>query len=169
MADASQARTDREHGGVSPLLFVGGIAIVAFVVALLAFRGGSGSSQNVATGGPVDTVDATSASPCGEGTPDPSYTLTTDSDPNPPKPQGATFHLTVRHDGKAVTGAKVCLGADMPAMQHAGVNKVAKEASGGRYDADLKFSMDGSWVGTVTVAEPGKPVVSIPLAIEVAP
>jgi hypothetical protein len=169
MATTGAPRSGREHGGVSPILIVGGLAIVAFVVAVLAFRGGSGSSQNVSSGGQTAaTADPASPGECGQGNPDPTYTVAMDSDPTPPRSQGATFHLTVRHNGTAVTGAKVCLAAEMPTMQHAGITKVAKEASGGRYDADLKFSMEGSWAATVTIAEPGKPVVSAPVVIEVA-
>jgi hypothetical protein len=169
MRKASGARTDAEHGGASALLLIGGIAVVAFVVALLVVRSGSGDSSKVSTGASVDTVAPTSAGPCGEGATDSSYTMTTDSDPSPPRSEGATFHLTVRHNGKAVTGAKVCVAADMPGMLHAGISTVATEASAGRYDTDIKFGMEGSWAGTVTVAEPGKPVVSIPLKVEVAP
>lgn len=143
--------------------------MVAFAVALLAVRSGSDDSSNVSSGDSIGTVAPPSAGPCGEGTPDASYTMTTESDPSPPRSEGATFHLTVRHNGKAVTGAKVCVAANMPGMQHAGISSVATEGSAGRYDTDLKFGMEGSWAGTVTVAEPGKPVVSIPLKVEVAP
>jgi hypothetical protein len=154
---------------VGPILIVAGVAVIAFVIALLAFRGGSKSSVDVATGGVTPgTSGAASAGLCGEGQPDPTYTLAVDSDPNPPRPEGTTFHLTVRHNGTPVTGAKVCLAANMPTMQHAGVSITSKEVSGGRYDAALKFSMEGSWEGTVTVAEPGKPVVSMPVTIQVA-
>jgi hypothetical protein len=169
MAKASAARTDTQHGGARPLLLIGGIAVMAFVVALLVVRSGSDDASNVSSGASVNTVAPASAGPCGEGAPDPSYTMTTESDPSPPRSEGATFHLTVRHNGKPVTGAKVCVTANMPGMLHAGINSVATEASAGRYDTDLKFSMDGSWAGTVTVAEPGMPVVSIPLKVEVAP
>jgi hypothetical protein len=169
LGKASRPRTDSERGGASPLLLIGGIAVVAFVVAILVVRSSSDGSSKVSSGASVDTVAPASAGPCGEGAPDPSYTMTTESDPNPPRSEGATFHLTVRHNGKAVTGAKVCVAANMPGMLHAGISSVATEASAGRYDTDLKFSMEGSWAGTVTVAEPGQPVVSIPLKVEVAP
>lgn len=158
-----------EHGGANPLLIIGGIAVVAFVVALLAFRGGSGGSRPVSTGASVDTVEAPAVGACGEGAPDPSYSVSTDSDPNPPRLDGTVFHLTVRHGGAAVTGAKVCVAANMPTMLHAGVSQTAKEVSGGRYDVQLSFSMDGSWAGTITIAQPGQPIVSVPLAIQVAP
>ena len=81
---------------------------------------------------------------------------------------GATLHFTVRHDGEAVIGAKVCITADMPGMQHPGVNKVAEEALGGRYDAGLKFGMAGAWAASVTIAEPRKPAVSVPARFQVS-
>jgi len=162
--------TDGEHGGVSPLLIVGGIAVVVLAAALLALRGGSSGSSNLATGGDsVDTVAPASAGPCGEGTPDSSYSLIADSDPSPPRPPSTTVHLNVQHDGKAVTGAKVCVAVDMPTMVHAGISQTAKETSRGRYDVDLKFSMEGSWAGTITILQPGQPTVSIPLTLDVAP
>lgn len=110
--------------------------------------------------------DAGSA--CGLGQPDPAYTVDFDADPNPPRLEGATLHLTVRRNGRTITGAKVCLAADMPDMQHPGITKVAKEISGGRYDAELKFGMGGAWAMAVTVAEPGQPVVYVRLKVEVS-
>ena len=89
------------------------------------------------------------------------------SDPDPPRAEGTTFHLTVRQDGRAVTGAKVCVAADMPDMQHPGVNTVARESAPGSYDADLDFPMTGAWAGSVTIAEPGKAAVSMALSVEV--
>jgi copper transport protein len=104
---------------------------------------------------------------CGEGKPDPTYSLLTESSPDPPRSEGTTFRLTVRQEGRVVSGARVCVSADMPGMQHPGASTVAREASAGRYDADLKFGMTGAWAATVTVAEPGKPVVAVPMAFEV--
>ena len=117
------------------------------------------------TATPAAGADAAGA--CGDGQPDPAYTVTVDPEPNPPKLEATTLHLTVRRDGRAVTGAKVCVAADMPDMQHPGVNKVAKEASGGRYDAELKFGMGGAWAGSVTVAEPGRAPALITFKLQV--
>ena len=88
---------------------------------------------------------------------------TVDSDPNPPRVEGTAFHITLRRDGRPVTGAKVCLSADMPDMQHPGVSKVAKETSGGRYELDLKFEMVGAWAASVIITEPGRPVAVVPM------
>ncbi len=112
---------------------------------------------------------APSAAPggCGEAPPDPAYSVSVDSDPDPPRAEATTFHLTVRRDGAPVTGATVCLKADMPDMQHPGVNTVARESSAGTYAAQLRFSMTGAWAGSVVIAEPGRPPVSVLVSVEV--
>jgi copper transport protein len=107
------------------------------------------------------------AGECGEGEPDPSYAVSTDFDPDPPRAEGTVLHMTVRHDGKPVTGAKVCVVADMPDMQHPGVSGVAKEGPGGRYDTTFKFSMGGTWAAAIRIVEPGKPVVLVTLRFDV--
>ncbi len=104
---------------------------------------------------------------CGRGTADPSYRVNIEPDPDPPKAEGTIFNLIVSQNGEPVTGAQVCLRADMPDMQHRGVFTVAKDASAGRYEATLEFSMTGSWTGSVTIAQPGKPAVSVPVGFEV--
>jgi len=164
------ARTDRERGGVSPIVIGIVTVLAALVVAVVALRSsGSRDSQHLDTGGrTIDTVAPAGGGACGEGQPDPSYSVAVDSDPNPPRPEGATFHLAVRHAGAPVAGAKVCLAADMPDMQHVGVNKVSKEGPAGVYDAELKFGMGGAWAASVTVAEPGKPIVTVPITIQVS-
>lgn len=104
---------------------------------------------------------------CGRGAPDPTYSVTMASEPDPPRAEGTTLHLDVRREGRAVAGAKVCVTADMPDMQHPGVNTLAREVSAGTYDAELEFSMTGAWAASVTIAEPGQPAVSVPLVFEV--
>lgn len=76
--------------------------------------------------------------------------------------------MTVRQGGRAVTGAKVCMTASMPDMTHPGLNTVAKEAAGGRYETLVTFGMGGAWKASATIAEPGKPVVSVTVAMDVA-
>jgi copper transport protein len=104
---------------------------------------------------------------CGQGQPDPSYSATVASEPDPPRAEGTTFHLTVSQGGRAVTGAKVCLRLHMPDMQHRGVIAVATETSPGTYDARLRFSMTGGWAGSIIITEPDKPAVSVPTEVEV--
>ncbi len=55
----------------------------------------------------------------------------------------------------------------MPGMEHRGVFTVARDATAGRYEIKLEFSMTGTWSGSVTIAQSGKPAVSVPLEIEV--
>ncbi len=160
----------REQGGVSPIVIGAVTVLVALVVALVALRGGgSGDSGKLAAGGQtIDTVAPAGGGPCGVGQPDPSYSVAVDSDPNPPRPAGTTFHLAVSHDGRAVTGAKVCLAAEMPDMLHPGVANVSKETAAGVYDASINFGMGGAWSASVTIAEPGKPVVTVPVRFQVS-
>ena len=82
----------------------------------------------------------------------------------PEQLKGKTLYGIYELDGDTF---KVCLTADMPEMQHPGLNRVAKEAPGGRYEAEFQFGMGGNWKTAVTIAEPGKPVVSAPLTISV--
>ncbi|MEW6153638.1 MAG: copper resistance protein CopC [Actinomycetota bacterium] len=110
---------------------------------------------------------AGSGAPCPEGETDPAYSATVDSEPDPPRLEGTTFRLAVRRDGRPVTGAQVCFAADMPEMEHPGVSAMAREASGGRYDVDMKFIMAGTWSAAIVVAEPGRPVALVPLRIQV--
>ena len=160
---------------LAPFAVVAVGAVVAFVVALIAFRGDGSkpSSETVTAGNPPVTaanqpVTAAPAAPgCGSGQPDSAYTVTTGSEPSPPAAERTTFHLQVKRDGKAVTGAKVCMVADMTEMHHAGISTEAKEASGGRYDATMTFGMRGPWAGSVVVVEPGKPAVSVPVSFQV--
>lgn len=161
-----RARRD-ERGRVAPALIVVGTIGLVVVVALLALQLGGSNSKKVDTGETFDTVQQDERGPCGTGQPDSTYTMVFESDPNPPKVEGTVFHITVRHNGTAVSGAKVCIGTDMPGMQHAGVNKQATEASGGKYDVALNFSMGGAWSGTVTVADPSGAIVSLPVSFEV--
>ena len=158
-------------GGTKPVLIVGGTVVVVAIVTLLinAFSGYKGD-QDVGAGQPAAKLaDQTSVGACGEATPaDPSYSVAYVTNPDPPRPEGTSLQLTVRHDGRAVSGAKVCLAADMPDMQHPGINAAANEVSAGRYEARVQFGMGGTWRLSVTIAEPGNAVISVPLVVQVA-
>jgi len=158
--------------GTKPGYIVGGTVVMVAVATFLIYAvSGYSADQDALTGGQVGRLAGpASAGACGsQATPaDSSYSVEYATAPDPPRPEGTTVTLTVRHDGKAVSGARVCLTADMPEMQHPGVNKASDEVSGGRYEARLQFGMGGSWRMSVTVAEPNKPVVSLPLVIQVA-
>jgi hypothetical protein len=156
--------------GTAPVLIVAGTLLAVIVATFAIFKvGGYQGQEAVASGPGASLAGPAPVGACGQGTPaDPSYTVDLVANPEPPRPEGTTFLLTLRHDGKPVTGAKVCLTADMPEMQHPGINYVAKESSGGRYEARLQFGMGGTWKASATIAEPDKPVVSVPMTIQVA-
>jgi hypothetical protein len=158
-----------ERDGTNPILIVAGTVLVVVISTfLIGTVGGYQGDQDVYTGGQTaNTAGPTPTGACGLGSPDDSYNVAVDSDPDPPSPEATTFRLTVRRDGTAVPGAKVCMTANMPAMQHPPVNALAKEGSGGRYETVVKFGMGGSWEASVIIAEPGKPVVSVTVPIEV--
>lgn len=165
------APPETENRGTSPVRIVAGTVLVVAIVTFLIYSvGGHEGNQDLFTGGQTaKSAGASSTGACGFGSPDDSYSVAVDADPDPPRPEGTTFRLTVRHDGRAVTGAKVCMTAEMPDMQHPGLNALAKEGSGGRYETVVKFGMGGSWKASVTIAEPGKPVASVTVPIEVSP
>jgi hypothetical protein len=141
-------------------------AVLAVTFAVLKI--GGGTSQDPGRTAPAAFAKPVSTGACGVPTPaDATYTADVASDPDPPLASGAAFTFTIRHGGQAVTGAKVCLTADMPAMQHPGISYGLTESSAGRYGARLQFSMSGAWRASLTVAEPGKPVVSVTVNIQV--
>lgn len=157
-----------EHRPTHPLLIVAGTVLVVALVTFGLYSAG-GYEEDLLAGGPAaQLAGSAAAGACGQGTPDDSYSVAVTSDPDPPRPEGTTFRLTVRQGGRAVTGAKVCMMADMPSMEHPGLTTVAKEGSGGRYETVVKFGMGGSWKAGVTIAEPGKPIVVVTVLIEVA-
>lgn len=153
----------------NPILIVAGtVAVVVAISFVIYALGGPHREPDVFAAQAGDGATVVPAGACGSGTPDDRYAVAVQTDPDPPKADGTTFHLSVTRDGQPVTGAKVCLTADMPDMQHPGVNTLAKEATAGRYDTALKFSMGGGWRGAVTIAEPGRPPVSVTVRFQVA-
>ena len=144
------------------------VVLVAFFV--LSRLGGTEEGGGSDAGAKTSrAAPSTSTAACGVGAPDDGYSVAVEAAPGPPPPEGTAIGLTVRHDGRAVSGAKVCLAAEMPDMQHAGITAEAKEGPGGRYDTVVRFGMAGSWTASVTIVEPGKPVVSVTVPMEVAP
>ena len=168
MANPS-APAGTERPPTHPLLIVAGTVLVVTLVTFALFSFGDSGEGDLLAGGPAaQLAGPAAAGACGQGTPDDSYSVAVASDPDPPRPEGTTFRLTVRQGGRAVTGAKVCVVADMPSMEHPGLTTVAKEGSGGRYETLVKFGMGGTWKAGVTIAEPGKPIVTVTVPIEVA-
>jgi hypothetical protein len=163
------APPDTERHATNPLLIVAGTVLVVALVTFLLYSLGGYEEGDILAGGPAAKLAApVAAGACGVGQPDDSYSVAFTSDPDPPRPEGTTFRLTVRQGSRVVTGAKVCVMADMPTMEHPGLNTAAKELAGGRYETVVKFGMGGSWRASVTIAEPGKPVVTATVNIEVA-
>jgi hypothetical protein len=166
--DDAPTPVEFERVGTHPLLIVAATVLTVFILTFVIYSVGDRDGQDNAAGG-GSNLAGSSPGACGQGAPaDPSYTVDLVSNPQPPRPEGTTFQLTLRHEGRPITGAKVCLTSDMPDMQHPGLTSVAKEGSGGRYEARLQFGMGGTWRTAVTIAEPDKPVVSLPLTIQVA-
>ena len=158
-----------EREGANPLLIVVGTLVAVVLVTFAVYSFGDYEGADVAGGSNANRAGPAPLGACGQGAPaDPSYTMDVAANPDPPRPEGTTFLLTLRRGSQAITGAKVCLEANMPEMQHPGLNYVARESAGGRYEARLQFGMGGNWRGSVTIAEPDKPVVSVPLTIVVA-
>jgi hypothetical protein len=165
------APPELDRASTSPVLIVAGTVLVVALVSFLLYSvGGYKEERDVFAGAQSKAADpaAAGAGACGFGQPDDSYSLSVASEPEPPRPEGTTLRLTVRQGGRTVTGAKVCMTTDMPDMRHPGLNTVAKEVPGGRYETQVTFGMGGAWRASVTIAEPGKPVVSVTVPIDVA-
>ena len=90
--------------------------------------------------------------------------ISTSIQPDPPTENGDRAHVVVRDaQGKPVTGAKVRLEYDMPAMgamqaMHGGVN--ATEDGPGAYTIPFDLGMSGSWTISIHVAAAEKSAVA---------
>jgi hypothetical protein len=81
-----------------------------------------------------------------------------------------TQTLLVTRDGQPVTGAQVCMRADMGGMggmSGMGVSDVARESAPGQYEVPIRFEMGGFWNGTVIVATGTRRPVRIAVPIDV--
>ncbi len=134
--------------GVWRLGVVSALAVVAFAVALVNFR-------------------AVPAREClADAVADASYEVEFLT----PISVGETTHsLRITRDGAPVTGAQVCLRADMGrgGMSGMGVSNVAHETGPGVYDVPLQFKMGGSWDATVLVTKGLRKPVKVPIPVEV--
>jgi len=77
------------------------------------------------------------------------------------------YHLLVSHDGVPVSGAQVCMRANMGGtgnMSGMGVSNLASEVGPGRYELGVTLQMAGPWRGVAIVTEPNKRAVNVPLA-----
>jgi len=135
--------------GIWRLLFVSALAVLAFVIALVNFK------QVPARECQMDAV--TDASYAVE------FLTPFSVDPT-------THTVRVTRDGAPVTGAQVCMRADMGGvgrMSGMGISNVAQEREPGVYDVPVRFEMGGHWNGTVIVTHGPRKPVEIPIPIEV--
>lgn len=178
---------------MSPAARIGALVVVtalAFGGAFLLFGGSDDSDEVASGGGQTSTTPTTGTAAEGhgegggghgegaggatddcmfegatavEGSP---YAVTVQSEPDPPKPQGTTFEVLVQRDGEPLSGATVCIAADMSGMSHAGAAAQAEEVAAGQYEMGLKFGMRGTWSGQVLVIDEGTSV-SMPVSFNV--
>ena len=135
--------------GIWRLTVVGALAVLAFVVALVNFK------QVPARECQMDAVS------------DASYAV---EFLTPLSVDPTTQTLRVTRDGVPLTGAQVCLRADMGGMGRMsgmGVSNVARETAPGVYEVPVRFEMGGFWNGTVIVVHgPRKPVrITVPIDV----
>ena len=88
-----------------------------------------------------------------------------------PSVEPTTQTLRVTRDGAPVSGAQVCMRADMGGMggmSGMGVSDLARERAPGEYDVPVRFEMSGHWQGTVIVSPgSGKPVrIAMPILVK---
>ena len=136
--------------GIGRLLFVSGVALASFVVALVNFRQPPASECQM------------------ESVRNPSYEVEIEE---PPEVNLSTYHLRVTKDGEPVRGAQVCMRLDMGGrgnMSGMGASNVAREVSPGRYEISIRLVMAGYWRGAVIVDEGEDKPVAVPLEIDVA-
>lgn len=84
-------------------------------------------------------------------------------------PMEETEHeIEISHDGKPVTGAKVCARVSMVGMEAMGFSDtVAEETAPGIYRVTIVFAMEGGWTGNILIAEQGKAPVAAVVDFEV--
>lgn len=146
------------------------VAVVAFGGAFLAFRGGGSGDSTVAAASSTTTAAVAGASsgpagPCPSNAKvDAAYSVALAGDA---KSESSSVAVVVTRDGKAVTGAKVCIAAAMTGMSHGGISGLGAEMPGGRYEFEASLGMRGTWAGTVTIGESGRAPASVPLTFEV--
>jgi hypothetical protein len=135
--------------GIARLLFVTVVAVASFVVALVSFHTVPFSECQ------VDAIR------------DPSYQAKLEEEP---KVNLTSYHLLLTHNGAPVTGARVCMRANMGGpgrMPGMGTSNAAREVSPGRYELPVRLIMGGPWQVTVVAVEPGRKPVEMPFLIEV--
>lgn len=132
--------------GIRRLLVLAAVAVAAFAFALFSFDEGAEAGCAL------------------EATTDLAYAVALETAPST---QASTYRLSLTRDGVAVTGAQVCLRAEMTGMSAMGVSDDAVEVEPGVYEVAVRFEMAGPWNGTALVQAGGAESVAVPLAFDV--
>jgi hypothetical protein len=136
--------------GISRLLAVAVISVIAFAVALVSFREP-----------PVSECQM-------ESTSNAAYAARLEE---PPHVNLTVYHLLVTRQDQPVRGATVCMRADrggLGGMSGMGTSNAAREVAPGRYEVPIHLEVTGFWRSTVVVDEgQGKPV-AIPFDLRVS-
>jgi hypothetical protein len=130
-------------------MFVSALAVVAFVVALFSFQ-------------------EVPASEC-QAEAEENSTFHVGLDPAPDV-NLTVYRMNVLRNERPVTGAQVCMRADMGGagnMSGMGTSNVAREVEPGKYEIAIRFEMGGHWQGQALIREPNKPTVKVPIVLEV--
>lgn len=75
--------------------------------------------------------------------------------------------VQVTHNGRPVSGARVCVNTEMVGMSGMGYSAKGQQFAPGRYRVGFQFGMDGEYRGNLVTKDAGREV-SIPLLIDVS-
>lgn len=127
------------------------LAVVVVVAAL----------ASVVAGAKLEANHAINTSACGRiGPDDPTYTVTTKTQPDPPRSPSSDVIAVVMRQGHPVTGANLCVAVDMVGMPMGMSKYQGREISPGVYDDPVTFGMGGTWEGTLVLSVGGRSVIS---------
>lgn len=144
---------------------LGGVAIASAVVLTGCSEAGDDTPAVAASPATTPADDAAAAADpvsclvLDEPDPAPSLTADVSFDPDPPVVEGTTIVIVLSRDGEPVSGADVCVRAEMPEMTHAGIAHRAHEAGAGRYEVETTWGMRGRWSGHARVKVDGETLV----------
>lgn len=132
--------------GIRRLLLLAALAVAAFAFALGTLE------QDV------------QLSCAGEASRDPAYAVELADTPSTDQ---LVYHLAVTNGGEPVTGALVCVSAEMTGMSAMGVTDDAVEVDPGLYEVEVPFEMAGPWQATVLVSDGEGEPVAVPMSFSV--
>jgi hypothetical protein len=84
-----------------------------------------------------------------------------------PRTDLSLYRVRLTRQGAPVTGARLCLNTYMLGMSAMAATDIGNEVAPGTYELRLNFEMGDKWAGQVLVAERGKPLVAVPLELDV--